>query len=417
MREKNSLLRTQRLRKGWTQQELADFAQVSISTIERAERGEPLRVDICQRICKSLDRERPEELGLRCYEGRRTASRQDSESVDDMKRREALRAIGATAALIVNPSISLPHSWNQFSQSSMNVLSLDEEVVQQFERLTELCWNLLRGNDLPTVGYLLPTFLPQASTLAQQSSKYQKILAALSSQGYILAGLVAVLQLNHKQAEVYCKQALEYSRIAEDRNLEVAALKHLATKFTSAKYPVKTLHTYQEALPLVDQVSPLLRSRTYLGLALAYAQCDQKQEAFRYLGLAKDTFPEKPEDDLGFAYADCGISSLNHYGGLIYLQFNQPKEAWKIFAGVERLKTKIVVPERTIIEIVNCQAEAAVVQRDLELACAHVQAGVAGAVKLKSEKRFNDTLSVYKQMRLIWPHEQPVKALAELFYR
>lgn len=92
-------------------------------------------------------------------------------------------------------------------------------------------------------------------------------------------------------------------------------------------------------------------------------------------------------------------------------------EALETFAGVERLKTKVAVPERTTIEIVNCRAEAALVKRDMELACSLVQAGVAGALKLKSEKRFDDTLSIYRHMRLIWPHEQPVKALAELFYR
>jgi hypothetical protein len=114
---------------------------------------------------------------------------------------------------------------------------------------------------------------------------------------------------------------------------------------------------------------------------------------------------------------NCGRSSLNHYSGLIFLEFNQPKKAWEIFAEVEKMKSNIAVPKRTVIEIVNCQAEAALVQRDMELTCTHVQVGVAGALQLKSEKRFNDTFSIYNQMRLIWPREQKVKELGELFYR
>src|SRR5262249_5344126 len=152
---------------------------------------------------------------------------------------------------------------------------------------------------------------------------------------------------NYAGAEWSCKQAVEYSGLAENPNLSVAALKHLATKYHSAKYHLLTLQTYQEALPLLDQVSPLLRSRIYLGLALSYAKCQQEQEAIHYLGLAQDTFPEYPEGDPGFLYADCGLSSLNHYGGLISLEFNQPKKAWEIFAGVEKLRSKTVVPERT----------------------------------------------------------------------
>lgn len=70
-----------------------------------------------------------------------------------------------------------------------------------------------------------------------------------------------------------------------------------------------------------------------------------------------------------------------------------------------------------MIEILNCQAEAAVAQKDLDLAYAHVQAGVDGALKLKSEMRFNDTYSVYKQMKLVWPGEPKVRELADLFQR
>lgn len=46
-----------------TQQQLADFVEVSASTIERAERGEPISIDSIQRICKHLEKD-AKELGL-----------------------------------------------------------------------------------------------------------------------------------------------------------------------------------------------------------------------------------------------------------------------------------------------------------------------------------------------------------------
>jgi tetratricopeptide (TPR) repeat protein len=291
-----------------------------------------------------------------------------------------------------------------------------EEFLPLCEANIRACWYLMKGSEMLVVGSLLLTWLPPLDTLIEQSSKYQKQLASIAAQGYILAGLVAVLQQSYDGAEWCCRQAVEYSRLAEDTNLLAAALKHLATKYNSANYPLLTLHTYQQALPLVNSVSPLLRSRIYLGLALSYAQCQQKPEADQYLGLAQETFPDNPEADPSFLYADCGLSSLNHYQGLIYNKFGHPKKAWETFADVEKLKSKVVVPERTIIEIINCQAEAAVAQKDMKLACAHVQTGIAGARRLKSEKRFHDTYSIYKQMRRIWPHEQGVKQLEELFH-
>ncbi len=59
----NTLLRTERLRHGWTQRQLADFAEISLSTVERAEKGESIRVDCIQRLCECLSKT-SEELGL-----------------------------------------------------------------------------------------------------------------------------------------------------------------------------------------------------------------------------------------------------------------------------------------------------------------------------------------------------------------
>lgn len=63
------LLRLARLRLGYTQQMLADFTQLSISSIERAERGENLRPTtvyiLCQYFGERYRREvTPDDLGL-----------------------------------------------------------------------------------------------------------------------------------------------------------------------------------------------------------------------------------------------------------------------------------------------------------------------------------------------------------------
>ena len=68
--KKNHLLREARLKKGWSQRQLADFSGLSLSTIERAERGEPLRIDSIQLLCECLNKT-PEELGLVKIEDRK----------------------------------------------------------------------------------------------------------------------------------------------------------------------------------------------------------------------------------------------------------------------------------------------------------------------------------------------------------
>lgn len=291
-----------------------------------------------------------------------------------------------------------------------------EEFLSCCEENILACWRLMRGDEIAVVPSVLCTWLPPLESFIRESGPYQKQSASLAVQGYIIAGLVRVLHRDYDEAEWCCKQALEYSEIAQDLNLKVAALKHLATKYNDAGYHLKTLHTYQEALPLIEQVSPLLQSRVFLGLALSYARCQKEQQAWHYYELAQESFPKHPEHDSSFSYADCGRSSLNHYSGLMYLEFGQPKKAWEVFQEVVQLQQQTVIPERTVIEIVNCKAAAAIVQKDLDRACAHLQEGIQGAIRLKSKMRFHDSIELFQKAQAVWPYEPALQELEELFH-
>jgi hypothetical protein len=83
---------------------------------------------------------------------------------------------------------------------------------------------------------------------------------------------------------------------------------------------------------------------------------------------------------------------------------------------VVQLQQQIVIPERTVIEIVNCKAEAAIAQKDLDRACAHLQEGIQGATRLKSEMRFHDSTKLYQKAQATWPHEPALRELEELFH-
>src|SRR5437763_16844946 len=80
---KNALLRATRRQMGWNQQQLADFAEVSLSTVERAERGEPIRVDTIQRLCTCLQKT-PEQLGLINIEDQEVKRRQANEIIANL---------------------------------------------------------------------------------------------------------------------------------------------------------------------------------------------------------------------------------------------------------------------------------------------------------------------------------------------
>jgi transcriptional regulator with XRE-family HTH domain len=130
-------LRRERLRKGWTQQELADFAQVSLSSIERAERGKPLRVDICKRICITLGKEKPEELDLLyCGEEEENRRNNNNGSYRD-------EAQDDSSALLSKPENSMNR--RDFTRGVLQIAStaflahevLNDELLERFFRALE----------------------------------------------------------------------------------------------------------------------------------------------------------------------------------------------------------------------------------------------------------------------------------------
>src|SRR5947209_3060426 len=428
--KKGHPLRQARLRKGWTQQELADFAQVSVTSIERAERGEPLRVDICSRICKCLGKEKPEELGLQSHGeqdslrvsvdalytvsdiDKENVSLQGTESSEAMKKK---RDVGLTLALA--PGMLLNTLFLPPLPTGTKPLSIDEETLNHYAKLTEICWHLSKGTELEIAEPTLWSYLSRLTAIAKQSSEHQQVAARIASQGYLLAALLAGHRDDLNARQNLCEQALLFANVAEDRNLQVASLRQLALTFDYKERPGKALQTYQQSIPYLNEVSPLLRSRMYAGLSGSHAYFEQDKEALRFLGLAYESFPEKPEHDPSFLYADCEYFTLLLWDGLTHLDLHQLEEAEKAFAQVDGLNPKIHVPERVRIEFLNYQAETFTKLQKMEQAHTYLEEAVKASLALGSERRYSQAFEVYKQMRLVWHHETRIKELGEFFTR
>jgi len=300
--------------------------------------------------------------------------------------------------------------------TSMSTTNADntELFLQQCESNIRTCWRLMHGPDMVVVPSVLTSWLPMLDAMLSAQPAHRRQLAALASEGYMLGGLVTVLQGQYDRSEWFCQQAVELAASAGHPDLTVAALKHLATKYLDARYPLLTLRTYERAVPLLKDASPLLRGRTYLGLALAHARLGNRTDAERHLAMAHHAFPDDPEQDPAFAYTDARRASLNHYEGLMHLLFDRPAEAWETFGKALNDPSATEIPERTVIELINCQAEAAIALGDVELAASHVEASVRGAWRLRSHKRLQDGALLYDQLRARWPSDVRVKRLEEI---
>jgi len=328
-----------------------------------------------------------------------------------LSRRQALVALAV-----------LPSSLVALLRTGQGTLLPAEDFLPQCAASVTACWHLLQGNDIAVVEEALRSYMPTLISLAQQPSPHQQTSAYLAAQSYLLKGLLALHQMKFATRASYCQEAITYSHIAQDQNLQVAALMHLGCTLYYHQEATQALQTFQEAVPLVNEVSPLLRSCVNMRLAMASARCNQQQEALRHIGLARETFPESPEDDPGVLYAEYGISNLYLVEGQAYLDLSAfypggtyVQQAQDTFALMSKRAPAISVPERNRVQLINNQARTAVVLNDQEQFREYLIQGIHGAARLGSQKRRQEAIDAYKLARKSWSDDTRVKELAELF--
>ena len=323
----------------------------------------------------------------------------------DPKKRKTLQQllIAVSLAMVEPQKLIDPELWGQMSLLTTEI-AINEETLDRFDKLISLCWRLLKGNDLMTVEYLLPMFLPEVGALAQQPSKYQKVVAGFTAQAHIIKSLIVGHQDDLQSKLTECSYAIEYSRLAENPNFEVTALIQQAVALDYKKQHDKSLQIYQQAFSSVKNVSPLLGTRILAGLAGSYARCgQQEQEARRYLDLAQEMMPVRPEDDPSSLYADCGRFTLSLWEGRMYFELDQIDQAFEVFSQVENQQD---IPERIRTEFLNHMLETSIAQGDLDKSIFCLKRAGKAAVTLKSDRRQREVHEACQMMLTIWRQDR-----------
>ena len=499
-------LRRERLARGWTQQQLADFAHVSLNSVVRAEQGRALRVDICRLLCDCLGKEKPADLGLWSFgqpvpfhtseslpgqnqlepeTGLVSSSTEravsfaalpERESVESQERlfwltvpliadtqvdslydglepaimkvvlawtrqHEALSALqmGIRATMKEFDHMAQPKTTDETKVSrryalkaiaklpiyayGLNALGLERVVLPSAEELLPLyaaglvaLRTLAQENDLTPVEHVLADYLPVLEKLAHQSSPHQTTAAHLAGQGYLLKVLSADSHRKLDLMEAYSKIAREYGRLAQDPDLEVAALARLAVKFSYEGHDVKSLHIYQEAeaLPGFARVSPLLQGRIYAGLAQKYATCQQENKALSVLGMARDIFPTNPQDDPSFHFAYSNKDTLPLCEGHVYKNTGQYAQAWETYTTLGQLQPVSGLLDRNRTEFIKCAASVALLQGELQTSFTYLKAAEDLAWTIKHEQRYAEVLDTYRLMKGLYPREQATRDMGEI---
>ena len=264
-----------------------------------------------------------------------------------------------------------------------------EEILPACAAGITACRALLKDEEIATIEHTLSIYLPTLETLAHQNSVYQQTAAHLASQSYLLATILADHRRKLDHMEAYSRAARRYGQLANDPNLEASALARLAVKFDYERRDRKALQVYQEALALPNfaQVSPLLRGRIYAGLAGTNAYCHQPHDALYYLGLAKDTYPERVENDPSFHFAYSGENTMSLWDGLTNKHIGHYTAAWNAFSEHAKMQPQPGLRETNRAEFLNYVASVAVKQRELDASALYLEAAEKIAWHIKHEQR------------------------------
>ena len=442
----NKKLYTARKQRHWSQEEAAERCEVSRTTYIRWEQdGQYPRGYNLAKACEAFNMT-PEDLGFtdtfieepvvqrmpeivevkttmlvpvisltqqplapfdELYEGieqtlRRIDMMGKQQGQDNVSRRETIKLL-----------MAIPAATFGLTQADKLPMLHEDEIVSLCSVNIPLAWRLYFAGGLADVKQLLPTYIAQLSNIALKPTRYGKQAAALASQAYQLGYLVALQNQDYGTALAQAQYAFHHAEIAGDTNLQVASLIRQGNLYHTLKRPIQTLQKYQTALQYSNSSSPLLKGQAYIGLAEAYASSHQEQQALRYKGLAKDTFPEMPEDDIHFAYTHFNHFTLTNFEGLMYLHLDQPQQAWASFDEISKAIPTTLIPQR--VELLSRQATTAVALKDMTQSCTLVEQAATSALKIGSNLRYNEASETYENMRTLWPNETKVKSLAELF--
>jgi len=327
-------------------------------------------------------------------------------------RRQALVAIAALPLALL--------TW----RSGPIVDTVSPEFLSQCAASITACWHLLRGRGgLSAVDEIVPQFTPLLKTLAQHPSQYQKTAASLAAQASLLQGILAMHRLNVTDRVTYCKDAIRYASIGEDNNLRAAALTYLGYTYSFCsipRQPEKAIQVFQEAQHILFQ-DALLKCNISMGLAEAYAQCGEEQQALYYIDFAQTSFPAYPEQDPSYIFGDCSLHVLYQWEGKMYLELSEhfSDRGYQRRASDALLKGIGIqsISDRSTAETIIYQADAARVLEELDSYATFLGQAAQMAIDLGSRKRYNEALQVYEKTPEKWFHERRMQALAKDVFR
>ncbi len=436
------ILAQARQKRLWTLEEAAERLGVSVSTIERWEKGLARPHAYNLRSIGEVYDLSPEMLGLHSTPALMAiplSERQRANAMSDLTTRFYILAVSTHCSLF-----EVQHELRRTLEESVrydditrreallrltwlpllgilagNAVSLNEESINQFAAGVAACWELAKGDghDIAHAYEQINTYLAQLVGQAQalNSTEQRKAVLTLIAQCYHFKTVMGWHVESLPAARDYARQAQHYSILAEDVPLQIEVAVRLAwihyyarqyrQAYTEISNAVAQLKATKVPLP------QLLVSSAYSTLAVMQAVCHQKQPALSSLGLAHEHFIRNGTSEPG-CHIDYCSTSLVFEDGLTHAYLGMLEKAQDSLYQV----TDKSPWTRVRIEVYNSQVLALLKSpdKDMERAISTWIVAMQGATTLRSEQRWQEAMENYHMMQVMWPGERRIEELQDL---
>ncbi len=196
-----------------------------------------------------------------------------------------------------------------------------EEYLALCSASIGMWWQWLYQGNYHELERVLLKNVPVLKRLATTISPFQEIAASLAAQAKFMQILLATRNLQFRERELYCADAVRFGALSGDRNLHAIALEWHGNTYTLChRRPQRAIAIFNEMLPdFNSDISQLTRSAIYCNLSVAHAQVGDETKAIDYIETAHTTMPSHPELDFSHRCIQFNSSSLDHYEGKMYL--------------------------------------------------------------------------------------------------